>query len=413
MKGTGSRSQVDKNTMDEFSVTLARQPILATDRSVFGYELLYRGSRLDSAAATAQSARVLCEALGNLGVERVVGNAHAFVNFDQELLETDFPTLLPPGQGVVELLETVEPNPRVFETLNQLRRRGIGVAADDFMFQANAVPFLPHVDYVKVDILLAADELAEIAKQLREYPVLLIAEKVETHEQAARCQQLGFNFLQGYFFARPEPMQARSIGSTQVAIVSLIAELNNPDSEAVQLAEKICTDLALTHQILKLANSAAFRRQRAVGSIADAVILLGQDVIRQWASLLLLTRLEDRKSPALLLIALIRGRMCQTLGAAQVGLGSNELFTVGLLSVLDALLDRPMSAVASELPLEQSLCDALCGHPSSVLGDVLRRAIAYESGDWVALGALTAEERKNAMVAYTNATHFAHSTLGR
>jgi c-di-GMP-related signal transduction protein len=132
------------------------------------------------------------------------GNAQAFVNFDQELLETDFYALLPPGQGVVEIVETVKATPRVLKTLDQLRRRGIGIAADDFVFQPNAVDFLPLVDYVKVDILLAEDRLASYAERLKGYPVRLLAEKVETHEQAASCQRLGFVLFQGYFFARPE-----------------------------------------------------------------------------------------------------------------------------------------------------------------------------------------------------------------
>src|SRR5271165_6665185 len=104
--------------MDEIPVMLARQPILTAEGKVFGYEVLYRGIRVDAAAATvptAQTARVLCEALGNLGLERIVGSARLFVNFDQDLLESDYPLVLPPGQGVVEILETVAPTRRVFE----------------------------------------------------------------------------------------------------------------------------------------------------------------------------------------------------------------------------------------------------------------------------------------------------------
>lgn len=401
--------------MDDIPVMLARQPILTADGKVFGYEVLYRGIHVDAAAATvatAHTARVLCEALGNLGLERIVGGARLFVNFDQDLLESDYPLVLPPGQGVAEILETVAPTPRVFETLDSLRERGIGIASDDFLFQPNAVAFLSHVDYVKVDIIAAADELELYAQQLQAYKVPLIAEKVETHEQFMACQAMGFSFFQGYFFSHPEPIRARSLDPVQIGVVALIAQLQNPDSEAAELAETIGTDLALTYSILRLANSAALHRQRTIGSIADAVVLLGHDVIRQWASLLLLRRLGNHKAPELHLLALVRGRMCQALGAEQAGPGLNELFTVGLLSVLDALLDCSMESLVNDLPLSPSLREALCGNGLSKLGQVLRRAIAYERGDWPALGSLTVAEQRNAMMVYCEATQFARSTLG-
>jgi len=400
--------------MNAPTMVLARQPILTADGELFGYELLYRGERLDAAAdaGMTQSARVLCEGLGTLGLDHLVGSARVFVNFDQSLLETDLAAVLPPGQGVVEILETVEPTARVFETLDRLRRSGISVALDDFLFQPNAMPFLPYVEFVKVDVLAASDELGAVARRLQGHNVSLIAEKVETYEQVERCRALGFQFFQGYFFARPEGINARRVGASEMGVVSLIGELQKPESEAKEIAERVGTDLALVHQILKLANSAAYRRRRSVESIVDAVVLLGQDVIRQWASLLLLSRLGDHKPSELLALALVRGRMCQALGAAHRELGSSELFTVGLLSVLDALLDRPMQDLVAELPLSQLLRDALCGQSSSRLGVVLRRTIAHEGANWSDLGPLTAEEETRLMKTYVNATQFARLALG-
>jgi EAL and modified HD-GYP domain-containing signal transduction protein len=398
--------------MSDSAITLARQPILGTDGKLFGYELLYRGARLESTdIGTTQTARVLCEAIGNIGLEHLVGDARVFVNFDQDLLETDFYALLPPGQGVVEILETVEATPRVLETLQHLRHRGIGIAADDFVFQPNAVAFLPLVDYVKVDILLAQDQLASYVSRLKGYPVQLLAEKVETHEQVALCRDLGFRLFQGYYFARPESVPSQPISATQIGVVDLIAELQKPDYEAVELGKKIGADLALAHQILKLANSAAFRRRRAIDSIADAVILLGQDVIRQWASMLLLTRLADNKPSELLVLALIRGRMCEALGAQRGTTDASQLFTAGVLSVLDALLNRPMNEVVTELALAAPLGEALCGNDTSSLGHTLQRAIAYERGDWSFMDSLSAREQSDTLAAYVKAAHFANLTV--
>jgi EAL and modified HD-GYP domain-containing signal transduction protein len=299
----------------------------------------------------------------------------------------------------------------VLKTLEQLRRRGIGIAADDFVFQPNAVGFLPLVDYVKVDILLAQDQLASYVSRLKGYPVQLLAEKVETHEQVALCRDLGFRLFQGYYFARPESVPSQPISATQIGVVDLISELQKPDYEAVELGKKIGADLALAHQILKLANSAAFRRRRAINSIADAVILLGQDVIRQWASMLLLTRLADNKPSELLVLALIRGRMCEALGAQRGTTDASQLFTAGVLSVLDALLNRPMNEVVTELALAAPLGEALCGNDTSSLGHTLRRAIAYERGDWSFMDSLSAREQSDTLAAYVKAAHFANLTV--
>jgi EAL and modified HD-GYP domain-containing signal transduction protein len=369
--------------MNEPQIAIARQPILDTDGSLHAYELLHRGSSGGSGDASFRSARVVCEALGAIGVERLAGDARVFLNFDQELLETDLPTILIPKRSVVEILEDVEPRPRVFATLEQLRRRGIGIAVDDFIFQPNLLPFLAEADYVKIDILAAGDELDSIVGRLREYRLMLLAEKVETHEQYLRCKELGFRFFQGYYFARPEPLASQSLGPVELSVLTLMARLDNPNVTAQQLTETISVDIALVHQILVLVNSGAFYRGRPVNSIYEAVVMIGHQTIRQWASLLLLTRLSLHKPPELLKVAVTRARLCQLLGATRGELDSQELFTAGLLSILDALFDRSMESVVSDLPLAQPLKEALCGRSVEPLGDVLRSAIDYGSGAWV------------------------------
>jgi c-di-GMP phosphodiesterase len=407
-----ARDQHD-DQMNDIPLTLARQPIMTKDGRVLGYELLYRGSAIgDSTAATVKSARVLCEALSTPGLDGLTGDAHMFVNFGQALLTTDVPLLLPAGRGVVEIIEDVEPTRTILETLDKIRRAGVGIALDDFQFQKPLIPLLAYANFVKVDILQSAHELDELVERLKTYQVPMIAEKVETHEQLQRCWDLGFHLFQGYFFARPEPMQAKSIASSQMTLVSLIMDLQNPDLEAEELAQVIGRDLGLTHRILKLSNSAAYRRQRPVASIADAVVLLGRDTVSQWASLLVMTQLAERKPLELFALALIRGRLCQVLGEASHQFAPGELYTVGLLSVLDALLDRPMKTLVNELPLAVSLRDALCGI-SSPLRDILQKAIAYETANWGALGELTVDEEARLAAAYAGAARFSGLALGQ
>lgn len=401
---------------DSRSVLLARQPIMDASRQVLGYELLYRGLReraesFDSVA----TARVICETLSHIGAERVVGPARMFVNLGQDLLENGaaevLASVLPAGQGVIEILEGVEASPRALKAVARLRSRGILIALDDFAFQAGVTPFLQHADYVKVDVLAAGAGLAALAERLRPYGIPLIAEKVETLAVAKSCADLGFEFFQGYFFARPEEQDGERVGVQVHSVITLLSELQRPDGVPAALAETIGRDVALSHQILRLANSAAFRRRRALSSLIDAVVLLGQDVIRQWASLLLMARLAAHKPRELLNMALVRARLCQKIGEPFQELEPNVLFTAGLLSVLDALLDKPMAAVVTELPLGDNLRDALLGHSTSKLALTLRRAIACETGQWNSLGLDEQAAAASLLDAYVDALEFARSTL--
>jgi EAL and modified HD-GYP domain-containing signal transduction protein len=398
--------------MDDSHVALARQPILAADGTLYAYELLHRDGPQDTAGtAASKSARVVCELLGAIGLDRLAGDARVFVNFEQELLETDLPTILVPNRSVVEILEDVEPRPAVFATLAQLRQRGIEIAIDDFILQSNLLPFLPHVDYVKIDILEAGNQLESIVDMLKEHQVSLLAEKVETHEQFERCRVLGFHYFQGYYFARPEPMAKRSLGAMELSVLTLMAKLENRNVTSTQLTETISVDVALVHQILVLANSGAFYRGRPITSIHEALTMLGQNIIRQWAALLLLTRLGLHKPTELLKLAVTRARLCQTLGTAHHELDPQALFTAGLLSILDALFDRPMEAVLESLPLAAPLKAALCGRSVDALGTILRRAIDYGSGAWVDAGTSDRTASDFNFEVYLDAVEFADHAL--
>jgi len=398
------------------SVLLARQPIMDESRRVLGYELLYRGLREneESFDSTA-TARVICETLSHIGAERVVGPARMFINLGQDLLESGaagvLASVLPAGQGVIEILEGVEASAEGLKAVARLRGQGILIALDDFAFQPGVTPFLEHADYVKVDVLAAGDGLAALAEKLRPYGIPLIAEKVETLAVANACAALGFQYFQGYFFARPEEQDGERVGVQAHSVITLLSELQRPEGAPAKLAETIGRDVALSHQILRLANSAAFRRRRAVSSLIDAVVLLGQDVIRQWASLLLMARLATHKPRELLSMALVRARLCQKIGERFTELDPNVLFTAGLLSVLDALLDKPMVTVVRELPLGDNLRDALLGESESKLALTLRRAIACETGQWNLLAAEDQGVAASLLEAYVEALEFARRTL--
>ncbi len=215
---------------------------------------------------------------------------------------------------------------------------------------------------------------------VRQYPVQLIAEKVETAEQFGKCRELGFDYFQGHLFCRPQLMQGRKIPVSRLAAMRLIVKLNAAEVNVDELQKTISEDVTLTYKLLRYINSAMHSLARNVTSIRHAIMLVGQEKIRTWASLILLSSVEG-KARDLVLTGAVRGRMCEDL-AMTLGLPNpDRMFLVGLLSVLDGLLDQPMEEILASVPLDPPITDALrC--QKGALGAVLRSVLEYEKRNW-------------------------------
>lgn len=397
---------------DRADVLIARQPIFDERQAVFGHELLYRGPRITSGGAgMIATARVLYEALGEIGLDRIVQDGRVFINFDEPLLVSGAAGILPGARAVIEVLEDVAAGPAVLESLAKLKRElGVGVALDDFAFQEHALGLLPLADFIKVDVLEHCERLDELVARLRPSAIPLIAEKVETREVHARCRALGFRYFQGYFFARPECLDAQPPSANQLVLLRLLAELERPDSTPQHIARAIGRDARLVHQVLKLANSAHHRRRRTLTSVADAVVVLGLHTLRRWLSILLLARLGQGKPSALLELALTRATLCERLSEC-MRVESSVAFTAGILSVLDALLDRPMTTIIASLELSQELSAALLGDRSAPLGRLLGRVMDFERGRWIGWGPETPIDAGHIMEAYLSVLELVRSML--
>ncbi|MBL8484132.1 MAG: EAL domain-containing protein, partial [Rhodocyclaceae bacterium] len=185
-------------------VFIGRQPILDRKRQLYAYELLFRTGSANHASVTdnvAATAAVLNNVFTEIGLERVLGPCLGFINVDADFLASDVLELLPAEKIVLEVLETVRITPQVAERCAELRSRGFQIALDDVVdIEEQHKIVLPHVDIVKIDIqAMPADRLARLARELRPRGVRLLAEKVDSEEQATHCANLGFDLFQGYF----------------------------------------------------------------------------------------------------------------------------------------------------------------------------------------------------------------------
>ncbi|MBS0393600.1 MAG: HDOD domain-containing protein [Proteobacteria bacterium] len=394
--------------MTSRSVLLARQPILDVVGRVAGYELLYQGPPImERGSAAVASARVLCEALATVGLERLVGENRLFVRVDAALLESGVTAILPRGRSVIELDSGIELSPTVLQRLDRLRADGIAIAMERTDASDAHAAALARCDYVAVDISRDSGWAEWSADARGGRPVRLLARQVDTHEQFARAEQAGFDFFQGFYFASPEPVATKRVAPNAIAILDLLVALNGADAEPATLGALIGRDPALAHQLLRLAHSSYYGRRRLVSTLTDVVVQLGHDVVRQWAALLLMARLGEAKPRELLTLALVRARMCEALAERMTDPRRESAFMVGLLSVLDALLDRPMQRVAAELPLSEDLRLALVGDSASTLSPIVRAVLAYERGQWSQATGLSTVDSAALRDCYVNALDFA------
>jgi EAL and modified HD-GYP domain-containing signal transduction protein len=364
---------------------IARQPIVDAKHKLFAYELLFRHS------AHAQSARidtdmdagitVIANTLVNMGTEWLLKGKLAFVNMEASMLMSSFSMLLPPENVVIEILETVQVTPEVLERLAELKEAGYRFALDDYQYLPETEPLLQLASYVKLDVLAHTPvELSNLVKAIRKHPVELVAEKVETPEQFRHCQALGFDFFQGYYFAHPETLAAKIINPVYGTVVQLLEKVRQ-GADAKELEALFKKDVALTFKLLRYINSAGFGLSCEVQSIRHAVSILGLQPLYRWLTLLLVTAGGAPTMPTLARTAITRGRLCELIGKICLSKSDQDnLFIVGVFSLLPAFLEMPMDQVLERIVIPEKLIDALADR-SGIYGPFLALAEAVESGN--------------------------------
>lgn len=370
---------------------IARQPIFTSKQEVYAYELLFRSGAANvfpEIEPNHASARVIADSLFNLGAQELTGGKRAFINMTRDLLVGDYGTLLPKDGTVIEVLETVTPDGKVVAACRRLKEAGYLIALDDFTDKAAMAPLAEMADIIKVDVLATSKtERQALVKRHAPRGVRLLAEKVETPEAFREAVDFGYSYFQGYFFAKPAVLRAKSAPEFRLTYLTLLQEVVKRDVDLRRVAAIIGRDVTLSYKLLRYINSAFFGLRRTIASIPEALGLLGERELKRWASLISLASLGSNKPAELVVEAALRARFCEGL-AEDTGLGqhSEELFLLGMFSLLDAILDRPLEVLLEELPIPPAVKAALLGAPGP-LRDVYDCVLTYMRGDWENLSA--------------------------
>jgi c-di-GMP-related signal transduction protein len=364
---------------------LARQGIYNKNGSVFAYELLYRNGdkstvnidNLNPLSADTATSTVIAQLFANLDINSIIGSKRAFINFTRKNLIDQVPYLLPKSRIVIDVLGTVKVDNLLIKNLTKLSNLGYEITLDDFIYRDELSPLIALANIIKIDVLdLNKEQILKQRAPLRGFKGKLLAKKIESKNQFNMCIDLGFEYFQGFFLNKPDPLKGQTITENKIHLLKLLAELNYEDVALPRVEEIILQIPKVSERILRLSNSAALYNGKKIDSIMDAISQLGLIQIRNWITLLLLASLDD-VAPDLLERTLIRAKMCESLAKIVGHCNSHQAYTVGILSTLDAILNEPMEALLEKIQLPELLNESLLNKNGS-LGLTLKCAIDYE-----------------------------------
>jgi c-di-GMP-related signal transduction protein len=364
---------------------VARQPILNRDEQVFGYELLFRDGieNIFRASDADAAARSTLDSTLMMGFDVLCDGQRAFINCTRELLLKDGITLLPSEQTVVEILEDVEADDLVMAACERMKVAGYTIALDDFVANDRRESLTALADILKVDFeRTTRAEQAALVKRFAPLGRRMLAEKVETQEQFLAAKDMGYVYFQGYFFRRPEVLKAREIPTNRVIYLRMLAAVSKDELDLKELEQIIKTEASVLYRLLRYLNSPLFGMRNEIHSIRHALAILGERETRRWIRLVTLVSAGQQKSSDLVLSALVRARFCE-LVATKIPRTQSDLFLVGMVSMMDAILEIPMDEILEKIALDKETKCVLSGRGGR-LQPVYDLMLAQEAGKWQA-----------------------------
>ena len=351
--------------MVALDVVVGRQPIFDRNRSVFGYELLFRSMRAPTADEVAgdvgdqMTADVILSSV-SFGTERLVGDKKLFCNASRGVLTGAVPVLLPPSQTVIEIAESVIPPADVLDGCRRLHEQGFSLALDGVTWWSDVEYFDGPVSYVKVNIqAVELPDLRSLVEECHRRDIAVVGQNVDTIDEFEWCQSLGFDYLQGYLLARPSPVPGRTLDPGRMAQLRLSVQLLDRECSFAELEDIVRRDPAMALQLLHLASIGAGKgMRRTVRTLREALVLVGWRRLQSWVSLLLLGG-KGQASEEEVTTALTRARMCELLARGSDRSVSDTAFVAGMLSSFDVLLDTGLEEILRDLPLDDDVRHAV------------------------------------------------------
>jgi c-di-GMP-related signal transduction protein len=359
---------------------LGRQPILDAQRRLFGYELLYRATETNQFSGDPEQATR--EVIDHWML--LIPESHrsaSFVNCTRTAIVDGLVTLLPPDSTVLEILDNIAPDPELIASCLALKNRGYRFALDGFLPGPSRAPFLRFADFIKIDFLAADFQLRrEIYAMAAGSGAQLLAEKIENDIQLRIAISEGCTLFQGYFFSQPVLLRSHSVPQNYFVYLKLLAALRHDPADLRKLEKLISADASLCYRVLRLANSALQGHPGIVSTIREALLMVGDNAIRKMVTVAMAGAIAAHRSLALVSLALSRAQFCELI-APSLASQPAQFYLLGILSLLDVLLETPLDRILETLPIAPDMKSALGGDKSPA-GRALELVRSLESCDW-------------------------------
>ncbi len=390
----------------EISVT--RQPIYSENEDTFGYELLFRNSDAEFSSIDdndPESSQIIANVFMEIGLKLLVGDKPAFINLPHGFIRDKQSIPFAKDKFILEIMADTEMDDALSSAISELHEQGFSIALDDLVIGENSSDsknqLIQQCDMIKVDITnYDSDALEKFSQQLKATGKLLLAKKVDSQEDFERCKALGFTYFQGSFLSEPKVVKYKTLPSNKVLLMEILAKTQNPDVEFDELEELISQDVGISFKFLRLINSANFGLSKKVESLHQAMMLLGLKQIKSWVSLTALSNI-DSIPQELTDMSIMRAHMCKSL-AEKAGIdNADAYFTVGMFSLLDAIMSKSMASILKSLPFSEEINEALLRVKGGTnMGEALDCVIAHEQSEWhmIKFANLTALEIKEVYI---------------
>ncbi|MCP3927071.1 MAG: HDOD domain-containing protein [Desulfobacterales bacterium] len=368
--------------------SITRHPIFDENTELYAYELLFQDNLDNIIKETDESSSsVIAESFfSSTGVDKLTEGKRAYLTFTEKLILDRIPLMCPLESVIVGIAPEIKDTKNVLEICKELHKKEYTIALNSFAFQKELIPLLPYVRIVRVNF--EQDSIEKI-KQIMELleknapDAVLFAEKVNTQYEHKQAQDIGFKFFQGGFFRKPETIEKKEISTNLLNLVDIMKEISKTanDVNFDKVEALINHDMGISYKLLRYINSAYYKRATEISSIKQALLMLGTDEIRRFVSVIMMSSMSADKPTELLKTACIRARFCELLAKDNERKDAQALYTLGMFSLIDAILDQSMQDIMTQLPLATNLIDALANREGEMSAFLILLE-SYEDGNW-------------------------------
>lgn len=373
-----------KPSGDAPEISITRQPIYDENEDTFAYELQFRNSDAEFSSiddSNPESSQIIANVFMEIGLKLLVGDKPALINLPLNFLKERQSIPFAKDKFILEILADKKIDDDLLSAISDLHEQGFTTALKNLIPSDTNSSLIKQCGLIKIDITSRnQDELSSTCDRLKSLGKPLLANKVDSHDDFELCKKLGFTYFQGSFLNQPKVVKYKTLPLNKMLLLQILAKTQDPDAEFSELEELIGQDVGISFKFLRLINSANFGLSKKVESLHQALMLLGLREIKSWVSLVALSNI-DSVPQELTDMSMTRARLCRQLAEKAGYSNPDTYFTIGMFSLLDAIMSKSMKSILKSLPFSDEINDALIYHKGQ-MGEALDCAVAHEQGDW-------------------------------